>query len=244
MRTLNFEAVLTGVCALRGVERSTLQTPEFRFHRDSASSRLEHAWQSDPWPELVRVAEVTPTLTSGINKATLATATYGEILNVYSRNPRVTSIWRAVPYRLYDDGTDALLEVPDDYTSVFVEYRIPKPELTGDAFDTATAYASGAQVFYSSSTVPGNFYDVVSATTAGETPVSASAKFSVVKLPRNFQFYLIRAVYADWLRSQDRGDEADKAEFAAFTALAAEGDKLYRQQNQQRLISVVSHTAP
>jgi hypothetical protein len=241
MRTLHFEHVLTGLCALRGVERSTLQTPEFRLHRDAASTRLEHAWQSDPWPDLVRVAEITPTLTDGINSATLSTTTYGEILDVYSRNPRVTSIWARVPYRLYDDGTNSIIEVPDTYTSVFVEYRIPCPALTGEAYSSSTAYSTGAQVFYTSSSIPGNFYDVVGATTAGDTPESAAAKFSLVKIPRIFQFHLIRAAYADWLRSQGKDTEADKQELIAFQALNAEGDKLYRQQNQQRLIQVVSH---
>lgn len=243
MRTLHFEHVLRGVCQLRGIERSALQTPEFNWIRDSASSRLEHAWQSDPWPDLVRIAEITPTLSGGINSATLANATYGEILNVYSKNPRVTTILRRVGYRLYDDGTDRRLEVPDDYASVWAEYRTPKPELTGDAFSSSTAYTSGQQSYYTSATVPGNFYDCATATTAGETPESAAAKWTLAGIPRNFQFYLIRAVYADLLRADGKFDEANVQETIAFAALAAEVDKIYSQQNQQRLIQVVSHTA-
>ena len=64
------------------------------------------------------------------------------------------------------------------------------PRLSGSAYSATTAYTVGQQIYYSSTTLPGNFYDCAVTTTAGQSPDTTAASWTLVELPRMFEDYL------------------------------------------------------
>ena len=155
----------------------------------------------------------------------------GEVLFAFDRDPRVTTKLCPLPYTLSADGVQ-FATLRHTLAYVWLQYRIQRPLLTGDAFDSTVVYASGQQMYYKASTGLGNFYTAVVTTTAGDTPESAPAKWSVVALPYIFRQYLMAAGYADWLTSDGQADKAGPMEQMATSCLELEADKLQRQQGQ------------
>ena len=62
-----------------------------------------------------------------------------------------------------------------------------------------------------------------------------------MKIPKIFQNYLIRGVFADYLRSTGDNELAMAADQNAEAILMMEGDKLYRQQGQVRRLDVQTY---
>ena len=83
MLALDFGTVLNGVAQLAGLDRDNLPSHFFKQVRDLANRRLAIAYPSAPWPELVRVSNLT---TSVANKFTL-TSDMGEVIEVYDKDP-------------------------------------------------------------------------------------------------------------------------------------------------------------
>lgn len=54
----------------------------------------------------------------------------------------------------------------------------------------------------------GNFYQCKSATTAGESPLTAPAKWSLVQIPRDWRWVLTRLTYANLLEVDGQKDKA------------------------------------
>lgn len=158
----------------------------------------------------------------------------GEFLRATHADPRMTTQLVEYCFTLSQNG--AQLFEPGVVT-VWIQFRIRRPELKGDKFSSTTVYASGLQVYYTTAAGVGNFYDVVTTTTAGDTPESQPSKFSKVELPYIFRGYLIQAGYADWLVSDGQDDKATKHEGMAFGFLELESDKLHRQQKQTRRLN-------
>lgn len=92
--------------------------------------------------------------------------------------------------------------VLQDLPWVYLDYRARPSSLSGDAWDQLTAYASGDQVYFEGTTFTyrGNFYTCTATTSAGQSPQTTPAKWTVVPIPFAFQDYLIHGAAADWLR--------------------------------------------
>jgi len=60
-------------------------------------------------------------------------------------------------------------------------------------------------------------------------------------VPKIFENYLVRGVYADYLRSNGQTDIALGEDQNAESLLILESDKLYRQQGQVRTANVVTY---
>jgi len=156
----------------------------------------------------------------------------GEFLAAYDRDPRVTTKTVKLPYTLSADGAQFTL-LRHAVAYVWLAYRAPRPVLDGAALDRTLVYTAGQSAFYTATaTGKGNFYVAQTTTTAGDTPDSAPAKWSLVAIPYIFGQYLIRAGYADWLTSEGDTDKAGAMEQMAMALLEVEADKLQRQQQQ------------
>lgn len=235
MRTLNFSEVINGVAQLSGLDRDNLSAVEFARIRDLADGRLQMCWEGEYWPDLIRVVSATVTDSSGVETAPFPSDA-GEVLNVFDKNPRKTTGAMLQSWTIYDDGTNRYVQLRDDTTPIWLEYRVVRPNLTGSTFSSTATYASGDQVYHS-----GNLYDANATTAAGESPTTTSSKWDLVKIPKGFQGYLIRGVYADYLRAMGDQELAAVADRAAESMLMMEADKLYRQQGQTRRLEVSTY---
>jgi hypothetical protein len=245
MLTLNFGTVLNGVAQLAGLDRDNLPGHFFKQARDLANRRLSIAYMSAAWPELVRVTNLT---TATSDKFVLSSA-MSEIIEVYQKDPLATT--EAIPqnYRLYDDGSDTderLLYTRGAQTEIYVEYRVARPELTGDVWVASSDYAIGDQVYSDN-----NFWDVKvardgtdaggSAGTSGDPAPTAAdtTNWEKVKIPSRFMGYLIQGIYTDYLGAN--GTPAPAEEQKAESLLSLEIDSLQREQGQVRKPTVSTY---
>ena len=234
MRTLKFSNVVYGVAQLAGLDRDNLPTHFFKQVRDLANPRMALAWETEYWPDLLRISELTVTTTDSVSTIAYPTNA-GEILEVCSKNPRKTTIRAGVGFILYDDGTDSdtnsgkTITVFTTTSPLYVEYRINRPTLTGDVW-VNSSYASGAQAYYS-----GDFYTANTGTATSFTP----SEWDKVLMPKIFESYLVRGIYADYLRANGQPDIAVAEDQNAEAVITLEADKLYRQQGQVRRANVL-----
>ena len=227
MLSLDFGTVLNGVAQLAGLDRDNLPGHFFKQVRDLANRRLAIAWIAVPWPDLVRVSNLTGTddvftLTSGI----------GEVIEVYKKNPLTTT--EAVPasFRLYDTGSARQLITRGGQSSVYVEYRTTRTDLTGDVWAAGT-YQAGTQAYSTN-----NFYSNPSSgsSTTTEPPASPWEK---VEVPSRFSGYLIQGIYSDYLKSN--GTKDDLEDVKAEEILSLEIDSVLREQGQIRKTIVATY---
>jgi hypothetical protein len=154
---------------------------------------------------------------------------------VFSSNPRITTRGNGLNYFLSERGVQVLTPI----AFAWIQFRIRSPKLNGRPFNGEATYAAGNQMYYSSSTTPGNFYTCLTATAAGETPDTTAAKWSVVQIPRMFHRYLVLGIAADWERDLNPAEDAQQRASAAAFALAQqeldELKSLYVGQMGQRV---------
>lgn len=112
----------------------------------------------------------------------------------FSANPRTTTRGNVINWFLSERGIEVLTPIP----FAWVQYRQRAPKLNGSPFSATAVYQPGAQMYYSSATLPGNFYTCLTETTAGDTPDSEPAEWALVPLPRIFHAYLVLGMAADW----------------------------------------------
>ena len=116
------------------------------------------------------------------------------------RNPRAASAALEVAFALLREGIAPISDVP---ASLWIEYRLPCPELTGADYSALAVYAAGAAVLYS-----GDYYLATTATTAGQSPDTTPTSWSKIELPWRLRDYLVHAAGADMLRAQGQLEKA------------------------------------
>jgi len=254
MRTTDFSKVLFDALQFSGNDRQNISAETFAQFRDFAQFRLREAWESNQWPDIVRIAPFTtitdaPEIgqnsdTSGITYF-IPDANASEILGVWNRNPQDSSRAVAYNYNLYDNGTTKKVIVMGIVSEGWYLYRLPCPVLTGDVFDTTIVYHSGVQIYFDSGSntgtlVPvagkphsGNFYTcAVTSTTAGQSPSTTPSSWVKIDIPYIFGSYMSWGCTANWLQSEMLLQEAGAIEGKAKEVLELEYDKLLRQQAQ------------
>lgn len=139
---------------------------------------------------------------------------FDQAFGAFDRDPENDG--RAKPLKCFLSTAGA--QVLNAVAFCWLSFRLRVPDLSGEAYDNTLVYAAGAQVYYESATVRGNFYDVVTTTVAGETPSSAAAKFSLVEIPFTFRGWLIHGAAADYARPDGNLSVADREERLAKEA--------------------------
>lgn len=250
MRTTHFSPILFNALQYAGQDRHIVSDETFAQFRDFINERVRHAWESQDWPDLLRVVQLTVT-NDGNGLVTAAIpADAGEILNCYDRDPLVSTRAAALSFRIYDDGITQKLVMPTDPGTVYAEYRTKRPELVGDLYAPTIAYSVGAQVYFDSGSNTGtytpvagkphygNFYNCLEATTAGQSPSTHPAKWQIVQIPYLFASYAARGAFSDWLKSELQLEAAQVAEAEAQNTLTEAIDIILRQQKQVNRINM------
>jgi hypothetical protein len=250
MRITHFSPILFNALQYSGQDRHNISEETFAQYRDFISERLRNAWESQDWPDLIRVAQLTVTANgSGLVTAAIP-ADAGEVLNCYDRDPLVSTRSSELSFRLYDNGTTQSLVMPTDPGTVYAEYRIKRPELVGDLYSVSVAYSVGAQAYFDSGSntgtlIPiagkphyGNFYNCIGATTAGQSPSTHPTKWQIVQIPYIFAPYAARGAFSDWLKSELQLEAAQVAEAEAQNTLVEAIDLILRQQKQVNRINM------
>lgn len=246
MRTIDFSKILIDAIQLCGLDRDNITYATFSQLRDFASSRLKMAWEHDKFPDLMRLEQVTVTHDEVNGIYYFVKPTYfGEIFNIWYQNPQSTSRARSIAYKLTATDTDERVIVGELYGgSLFVEYRIIPPELSGTLWDNTTTYYAGSQVYFDSGSNSGtlapvdgkpysaNFYTCLIGPNNNHLPASNPTVWTKVSIPYIFGQYLPRAIFADYLRSEGQFDSSQIAEAEATHFLDLEVDKVVRQQGQ------------
>ena len=252
MRNIDLSTVFYRYLQLAGLDRSSITAQMFAQFRDFANGRLDGVWKSDVWPDLLRVT-TTPgdpvtTDAEGIRTVTLG-EDVGEVLNVYNADPRLTTRAHLVKYFLYEDGTNSFINLMENVTPVWIEYRISNPELYGDAWSASVAYSVGAQAYFDTSSNTGSFtpgagkqpagnlYECIIATTANQSPTSNTANWSLVEIPYFLGDYVARAALSDYLRAEGQFDQAVIAEAEAEQTREKEVERILTTQGQVRRIN-------
>ena len=241
MRTLKFSNVVYGVAQLAGLDRDNLPSHFFKQVRDLANPRMALAWETEYWPDLLRISELTVTTTDSVSTIAYPTDA-GEILEVYGKNPRKTTLRSGIDFILYDDGTDSdtnsgkTVTVFTTTSPLYVEYRIIRPELKGDI--TTAQLEIGDQLYYS-----GHFWEAKTVRSAGDHQPDSTdtTNWKKILVPKIFESYLVRGIYADYLRANGQPDIAAAEDQNAEGIITLEADKIYRQQGQVRRTSVLGY---
>lgn len=256
MRTTDFSTILFDAINLCGYDLSNITEQNFRTIRQFANQRLRLAWESYPWYSLTKIAQATVTEDSVTGLRTIPIpADNGEIVGVYSRNPLVTTQAVYVSYALADINGTEMIVVNTPIQTVWVEYRIKRPELNGELWNASVSYKANAQAYFDSESgtgtlMPvsgfahaGNFYYATEALPAGTKPVNNAGagdpRWVKITVPYMFASYISRGVYSDFLRSEQQYEDAGKADVDASGVLEQEYDKELRQQGQIRRINFI-----
>jgi hypothetical protein len=209
------------------------------------------AWEAYPWHSLTVYSELS--LSKDANNVTSMNvpSDAGEIVGVYSQNPLATTQAVYKPYALTTiSGVEKIVVQTTDVTSYWVEYRIKRPEIQGELYKTM-AYKTGAYVYFDTGSETGtympiegkphygNFFKAKLDAGSAVSPTN-STYWEKVEIPYIFGSYLSRGVYADFLRSEQQYEDAQKAEADASGMLEMEFDKELRQQGQIRRINFIS----
>lgn len=158
----------------------------------------------------------------------------GRVRSVYDRDPRYAVNWREHDFEVDGDG----ILVAGAGSQVWVEYQRECPLLTGGNYDETATYAVGDQVLFNSSGETLNFYDCRVATSAGESPTTAPAKWDLVEIPYIFHTYLVHGALSDALKMDGNHAAAGAQAKIADAALAEEEVKQWNLQPQRNRIAV------
>lgn len=150
---------------------------------------------------------------------------------VWDKNPKLYRDAKELDWFLSANG----VQVRSSVTKCWVEFRVRPPILKGDKFDAAKAYAIDEQIRFDNSGIS-NFYDCLAATTAGESPVSAAAKWQIVQIPAFLHQYLVQGAYAEALKAEGLSDKADDENFVAEAILSEQVGKLRGQQPTRTIV--------
>lgn len=253
MRTTNFSEILYRTVTLCGMDRSTIQDSTFRMIRDFATQRISDIWEQEPWPDLVRVEEMTVTTDANSVAYIDITEANGDILNVYQFNPRVTARAVNVSWYLDDSGDSSRIILMSSTNPVWVEYRLPPPMFFGEAYDPSLNYNVGSQIYFDTGMLSGsyqpsktsggagNFYKCIASGNSGENPVNTAARWEIIEIPYFTTDFLVRAIFSDYLRSESQFDSAARADEEAEQSKMMQVDRVLRSEGQIKTMRVFTY---
>lgn len=149
----------------------------------------------------------------------------GEVFAVYQDNPFTTRSPVPVNYALSDNGIQIDMDAP---TSVFVKFRKRPPVFTSTAWNSATSYAVGDLVYYSTT---GECYISIQAG-SNKNPSSQASYWTKVDFPYFLQNFVKIAAYAAALKEDGQQEKAVAEMRNAEDKLMNEFDKIWMQQQQ------------
>ena len=186
--------------------------------------------------------------TAGSGNLPTDTAFWG-VLTPFDQYIDFTQSWEADAIGEAKDATNANLAVTQSYrgytigksyhgiqvreaaATVWLTFRLRAPMLRGARFDSTVDYAVDDQMYFTTPSGRGNFYDAIVDPAVGESPVTAPTKWRLVEIPYEFYGYLTYGIMADCLRVDRQFEKVPDMERMAEASAAMIADKLWRQEN-------------
>lgn len=166
----------------------------------------------------------------------------GAVFAVTEDDPKTNFQTDAVSYWKSENGIQVPSGQDGSLGTVWLEYRTRAPRLYGEVFSSTATYAATTtpdQVYFAATAGGvGDFYNCVSGTTPGDTPVSAPTKWAVVEIPRFMERFLIAAVYSDYLEGDGQTEKAAAVSHQAIDYLAEERFVIEAQEGQSERMEV------
>lgn len=127
-----------------------------------------------------------------------------DFFGVFDKDPKVYLSARLLQHSLSNNGVQLFDdEVP---ARPYLWFRTKAPVLIGDPYSATATYAVNDQISFESASTVLNFYDCVTATSAGESPDSAAAKWQIVDIPRFMTRFLKAYAHAVFLSNDGQED--------------------------------------
>lgn len=207
-----------------------------QYFQAAATTAPGESPQTHPakWTVLTDVDSLVATEQAG--KVPLGTVRFITVLD-----PRLNRNPIALPWSLHGDGVrvDGTRVPP----TVFVTFRLRCEDWQGPLFAPTAAYAAGKVIYYSSANEPGDYWEVVLTTTAGQTPESAPTKWRRLEIPWILQEFAARHAFGGTLRAEGENDKARGEEDRAYGRLYREMDNIEGLSRQVSRYTVVAPNA-
>lgn len=159
----------------------------------------------------------------------------GEVRGVFVDDPLTTPSPRRLLHLLGQHG----IHLPGDSLplSAYVYFRLRPNEYTGADYDATATYAVGETMFYSSATVgyEGDYWECVTATSAGNNPESSAAKWSRIELPSWLKEAVSAQAYHEYLITDGAPQEMRDRAGATADGLLNQAVHLFVGQQRQSL---------
>lgn len=148
----------------------------------------------------------------------------GTVRNVWTAHP-TTGYAQKLAFKITARGIEFLCSL-SVVPSVWVEFKTVLPSWTGTVWASGSTYAVGARVLFPGTPLghEGDYYEVITATTAGQSPLTHQAKFSLIEFPAYLAKPVAMGAYSDWLRAERRPGEAEAEEAQVYNYLQRERD--------------------
>lgn len=177
------------------------------------------------------------------------------VFQVWQQNPVGAGYPTPIAYEMLPDGVQViganswvwngwLYSFPTWYTAgypVFLYYRKGMPNFTGLDYSGASTYAVNDQILFTDSTGVMNFWKCIVATSAGQSPDTTPASWSILQLPQFLFQYVVFASLADYLRMDAQFEKADTAQAKAEEYLMLEFDRQERQMDVELPFRMQTH---
>lgn len=157
----------------------------------------------------------------------------GDVRYIWDRNPEANRCATRLGFRLRTDAVQVLGRV----NVCWVEFRLRVPSWTGAVRSDTATYLSGVTVFDAET---GDFWTSNAAIAAAESPTTTPAKWDKIEFPYFLSEFVAQSAYAMLTNREEQLPENFNVQMAAgFPLLAAEIQKIERQQGQTRQLNVV-----
>lgn len=128
---------------------------------------------------------------------------------------------------------------------IYIYYRKAPSNFSGSVFSATATYAVGQYMYYTLTTGANagqsDYYKCISATSAGEDPEDAAAKWQIQSVPEVLNQPLVWQTYGDWLVQDGQADKASQAYQMAEMKRLEEWDRFERQQPNSWQMNVNTH---
>lgn len=178
------------------------------------------------------------------------------IFDIYRDSPLNASYPRPQGYEISVDGIQII--GPQGWTTgnyayaspntisptnpVYLYYRKKCPEFYGADYSASSTYAIGDVVLFTNSSGVANYYKCKVATSAGQSPTTTPASWTLQVIPETFFHPVSLMCWADWLRQDGQFDKATLADQQAEEHILNEFDRLERQMRRTQPIRIATHT--
>lgn len=156
----------------------------------------------------------------------------GDIQGIYDLNPDVHPD-TACKLRHTRRG-DRVISNDDAHNVVYIRHRQRLPVLTGDDYNSATAYSSGDTVYYNAT----DYYTANQSVSAGETPDTDPAKWDLNQIPYTLSQCTAQGAYAEYLFTTEGRSQRAQAQKAYADMLAVDEWKTLDKEGIGRRLPV------